>query len=61
MKWCKRCGTEVPVSHLGWKRLFYDVPVLSEVHFCGDCVLDLLRTDSTCQDVMKHLVFVKED
>lgn len=54
-RWCKRCGVEVPTSHLTWSRLFYDIPVLSEKHLCADCVLDLLRTDPTCEDVMKHI------
>jgi len=53
--YCKRCGVEVPRSHLTWKPIFYDIPVLSETHLCADCVLDLMNTDPTCEDVMKYI------
>jgi len=54
--WCKRCGAEVTPSHLVYGvRLFYDIDVLSERHLCADCVLDLMRTDPTCQDVMQYI------
>ncbi len=52
---CKRCGTKVERSHLTWSRLFYDIPALSETHLCADCVLDLMRTDPTCEVVMKYI------
>jgi hypothetical protein len=54
--WCKRCGVEVTRSHLTWSPIFYDIPVLSETHLCADCVLDLMSTDPTCEDVMKYIV-----
>ena len=54
-KWCQRCGTEVAVSHLTGKQLFYNIKVLSERHLCADCVLDLLSTGPTCEDVMKYI------
>jgi hypothetical protein len=47
MNWCKRCGAEA--------KTFYDVRVLSEFHICADCVLDLLSTDPTCEDVMMYV------
>jgi len=52
---CQRCGTKVPVSHLTNSRLFYDISALSETHLCADCVLDLMRTDPTCESVMKYV------
>lgn len=54
--WCKRCGVEVAPSHLTYgHRLFYDIDALSEKHLCADCVLDLMRTDPTCQDVYQYI------
>ena len=60
-KWCKRCGVVVPVSHLTGKRLFYVVVALSETSLCADCVLDLMRTDPTCEDVMQYIERVEVD
>jgi len=59
-EWCNRCGTEVAASRLTCpvRPRFYDIPVLSETHLCADCVLDLLRTDPTCQDVVQYIKFV---
>lgn len=54
--WCKRCGAEVQPSRLTGRRLFYNVEVLSERHLCADCVLDLMRTDPTCEDVMQYVL-----
>jgi len=53
--WCKRCGAEVVPSHLTGSRLFYNIEVLSERHLCADCVLDLMSTDPTCEDVMQYI------
>jgi len=52
---CNRCGTEPPTSYLTGTRIFYDIEVLSETHLCADCVLDLMSTDPTCEDVMQYV------
>jgi len=52
-KRCQRCGNEA--------RAFYDIEALSERHLCADCVLDLMSTDPTCEDVMKHVAKEGDD
>jgi len=54
-KTCNRCGVEVRPSSLTGSRLFYEIAALSETHLCADCVLDLMRTDPTCESVMRYV------
>jgi len=38
-----------------YPQAIYDIAVLSEYGLCADCVLDLLFTDPTCEEVTRYI------
>jgi len=50
---CARCGS---AAHA-----FYAIPAISETHLCADCVLDLMSTDPTAEEVMQYVTREGDD